>query len=724
MLGAVIAAIGIAAALAPPVRAWEENLGLDLLFQWRGPRPAPSEAVVVAIETTSAERLRLAPDPARWPRSLHARLTQQLQQAGASVIGFDMFFQEARAPESDAAFAEAIGKAGNVVLLHRLEQERMALGPSELALERLVPPLPALAENAAALAPFPLPKVPVKVSQAWTFKASAGDAPTLPAVMFQLHVLPAYGALRQHLLELQPALTLRTVAEVERTHGVVTLMRELRDIFRANPRLAPTLRAHIRGESPLERQQRALIRFYERADDSFYLNFYGRPLHLRALTYYDALHTSPEALDLRGKAVFVGFAEKRQSSQRDGFYTVYSEESGLDISGVEIAATAFANLLHEQTVEPLSVGGRLIIVALFGLVLGALCRSTPALVAIPVGLGVSTLYVGLAYYCFAVAAVWWPLVVPLLLQLPLAVVAAVSWRYYDGARERAHIRQAFGHYLPARVVDEIAQNVGKLRVGPELVDGVCLATDAAQYTALAERLDPRTLSALMNDYCEAVFEPIHAHGGVISNVVGDAVLAVWAEAHDDREQRQRACLAAHDIRRVTEAFSQARGVALLTRVGVHAGEMLLGNVGAGGRYEYRAVGDIVNTATRIQDLNKHLGTHILVSRAALAAHDNIVTRPLGEFLLAGKSAPVEIHEIVCDRTNHEQALAARLTDFADGLAAFRARRWEKAVATFNDFGPHDGAAKFFAALAQRYLVTPPPEDWLGVISINKHGVVS
>ena len=102
------------------VRRLEENVGLGLLFQLRGPQKAPPDAVVVAIDRESSERLNLANNPDRWPRSLHARLIETLTRAGASVIVFDLYFAEPRSREDDGALAEAIKKAGNVILAEQL----------------------------------------------------------------------------------------------------------------------------------------------------------------------------------------------------------------------------------------------------------------------------------------------------------------------------------------------------------------------------------------------------------------------------------------------------------------------------------------------------------------------------------------------------------------------------------------------------------------------------
>jgi adenylate cyclase len=197
-LGLLIGMLGLVASLSPFGLDLEESVGLEFFFKWRGVRKAPDEVMIVSIDNSSAAHLNLAYDPAKWPRAHHARLVENLANAGAAVIVFDIIFQESRSPEHDSLLAVAIRNAGNVVLFEYLKRETLSLTnkagfpTNDLYIQTRVPPIPLLAQPALALAPFPLPKVPVKVSQYWTFKTGAGSAPTLPAVAFQIFSFEVY----------------------------------------------------------------------------------------------------------------------------------------------------------------------------------------------------------------------------------------------------------------------------------------------------------------------------------------------------------------------------------------------------------------------------------------------------------------------------------------------------------------------------------------------------
>ncbi len=150
--------------------------------------------------------------------------------------------------------------------------------------------------------------------------------------------------------------------------------------------------------------------------------------------------------------------------------------------------------------------------------------------------------------------------------------------------------------------------------------------------------------------------------------------------------------------------------------------MVLGSVGADDHYEYRAVGDIVNAAHRIESLNKQLQTRLLASSAVVQGLQTVVTRELGRFRLVGKSQPVSIHELVCRKDEFNSVMQQQHALFASGLRAFQAKQWQKAITRFEEllarFGK-DGPALYYLALCQQYGREPPMPNWDGVISLSQ-----
>ncbi len=722
-LGALIGILGLLLSATPLGVDLEEEFALRWLFQIRGARPAPAEVMIVAVDRESSEQLGLASDPAKWPRSIHAELVEKLSDAGASVVAFDLLFDKGREAEYDVDLERAMRAARNVVLVAYLKRKII---PGQAAIDELVMPVPAIADAAAAVAPFPLPKVPARVNAYWSFVDSGGeDSPVFPVIVFQIHAAPVYAQFLDLLRRSSPAEAAKLPASADRIIAdgkARQLALAVRESFANDPGIARRMLSNLQDsdiDTAARRTLASLIHLYD-GGEIHYLNYYGPARSIKTIPYAQslALLESPgSAANFNGKAVFVGFAESSQPEQKDNYYTVFSEASGLDLSGVEIAATAFANLSEDMLLRKPGPAALLGVVFAFGLIAGVVCLSFPIAIAAVSMLAFIVLYLAIAVHQFANAGVWLPLFVPLCLQAPAAFAIAGFSRYKHANRERLNIRRAFGYYLPQNVVDQLAQKLGNAAATatPQLVYGTCLATDVERFTAVAEDMDPAYLSDLMNDYYQVVFRPIHKLGGVVSDVEGDAVLAIWTAPRPDDALKHRACAAALDISDAVNRFNRDSGrAALCTRIGLDAGSMSLGSIGGGEHYEYRAVGDIVNTAHRIQGLNKELRTCVLASQAALDGVDGFLVRGLGSFLLAGKSKTSEIFELLCRNEVASRDQLWLCAAFAEALKSYRARQWLAARAGFAEIlrvFPEDGPTRFYLKLVERYDIDPPAHSW-------------
>lgn len=745
--GLVIGLLGSVATSVPRVSEIEEDFELRWLFHLRGATQAPPEVVVVAMDEKSAQKLGVPGKPSEWPRNLHAQLVERLAREGARVICFDVTFDTpSLTPQHDLEFAAAISRAGNVVLTDSLRKETaqqtndsgQTIG--EFLIEKVTPPIPLLEEAALAHAPFPLPKES-RVNAFWTFKTSAGDSQTLPVIAFQIYAFDVYddflGLLRRAVprITIAPPRGVKALVVPSDAGGLITT---LRNLFLRDPQVGERMARELRNTSDPDltpkkkRVIQALVSLY-RSNEVAYLNFHGPPHSMTTVPYYEVLTSRDDDAHGRvvnkfeGKVVFVGFSAFSQPEQdriRDDYETVFSERSGLNISGVEIAATAFANLLDDRPVRPVPFLWQIGVITLWGIALGAACRIFRPIAAAALVLLLGSAYLFLALRQFTVASMWLPLVVPLCLQAPLALFGGVLLNYRDARRERKLIKQAFGYFLPEKIVDQLAVSVGPITSIDQLVYGACLATDVEKYTTLAETMSPRDLGQLMNEYYAELFKPVERLGGVVNEVVGDAMLAIWAAPSAQASVRRQACEAAIDIVEALERFNRAvtGRPALLTRFGLHSGQMLLGNIGASHHYEYQAVGDMVNTATRIQGLSKYLGTRILASEATVDGLEEFLTRPVGCFLLAGKSTAVCVVELGGRKQDANPRALMLYRQFADALEAYRTRRWHDAASRFSEIlkvFPEDGPSGFYLHRCESYVLDPPDEPWHPTVRIDQ-----
>jgi adenylate cyclase len=740
--------LGVFLSLPPFSLDLQEHFGLKLLFYLRGPRRPPSEVIIVTLDRESVAALHLPKKIQKWPRSLHAQLVQTLTRQGSAVIIFDLLFDEAHDMNVDQAFAAAVNESGRVVLCESIRQEKIPISDSQgdyladLNIETLMSPIAPLARSAVALAPFPLPKIPIQLSQFWLFKAGAGNSPTLPVVAFFIYASGHYESFYSLFNQVRPNSDPTIMPPWEEIAGQRRIEETLiafREIFNRDPSIAPEMLDRLasrdrQGLNAEEGKMLAAVTRMFQGKNSRHLNFYGPAGTFNSLSYHKVLSvrdgfegvnnpSTAVSAGFEGKVVFVGLSENLQPQRQDGYHTVFSQSNGIDISGVEIAATAFANLLEDRPLRPLDWPMHVLIVFAFGLLLGLACVALPVGAATICVLGSGGLYLCMAWYVFNTTAIWIPVVIPLFMLMPVALVGTVVCRYCVANREREGIRKAFGYFLPDRVIDQLAKNLGNLDAGNQVVYGICLYTDAQQYAALSETMDPKALSRFMNRYYERLFIPVRKHGGIVSDVVGDSMMAIWAKNKPDAPLRAAACHAALGIVEAIRDFNREnQEIRLHTRIGMHAGHILVGNIGAVDHYEYRPVGDIVNTASRMESMNKYLGTQILVSDQAIQRLEGFMTRRLGAFLPFGKSNPVVIHELLGYEKKMSMEQKHLCSSFEAGLLAYRQKHWDEAIGAFERtlrIYRADGPSIFFKSRCEDLKKNPPDDNWNGTVVMGQ-----
>lgn len=742
ILGFFTGVAGLVLGILPFGLHFEEDVGLDVLFKLRGAKRPSPDAVIVSIDKESAEHLNLPDNPDKWPRSIHARLTENLAREGAKIIAFDVHFIELRSAEDDSRFAEAISRARNVVLCEPLKTREVKSSGEEisrddvLSIVKIVKPIESFAKPALATAPFPLPRIPFKVSQYWTFQRGAGDIPTLPVVVFQLYAQEVYGDFVRLLEKVNPDCTRKFPGDFDsiiKSGNVKGFMRSIRETFESEPLITERMLTESEDAKALpddakrRHMIRSLIKMYH-GSPSRYINFYGPPRTITTIPYYQAIQLNGgmignKPIDLRGKVVFVGLSEVLLAERKDSFYTVFSQANGLFISGVEIAATAFSNLLEDGSLRPIRLQLLIPVVLLWGITLGFICRMSSVVASALSVVGLSIFYLAFAEYEFKVNERWYPIVMPLFFQAPLAFFGAVVWNYMDTSKERENIKKAFEHYVPKDVVDQLAKNFANIKMGSKVVYGICLFTDAEHYTTLSETMEPAELGKFMNQYYETMFKPVKEHGGFVSGVVGDSMLALWVGASSENTFRNKACLAALDIYRELQRFYDSSDTTTLrTRIGLHCGQILLGNIGALDHYEYTPMGDIVNTASRIEGLNKQLGTSLLVSDEVIGQLDGFLSRELGSFRLVGKVRPVTVHELVGRISESDERAQKARAVFARALDDYRRQSWDEATKKFAqyiaNFGD-DGPSRFYLRQCAKCRENPSGEPWDAVVCVEE-----
>src|SRR5262245_2815445 len=202
------------------------------------------------------------------------------------------------------------------------------------------------------------------------------------------------------------------------------------------------------------------------------------------------------------------------------------------------------------------------------------------------------------------------------------------------------LREIFGKYVPRRVAETVVRGRGSLQ--PTLTTATILFSDIESFTTISERMPPERVVQMLNEYFPAVIAPIDRHGGIVHQFQGDAMLVTFNVPIADPRHAERAVRTALEMQEAVRGRTFA-GMPLRTRIGIHTGEVIAGNVGSGDRVSYTVHGDAVNLAARIEQLNKEFGTLVLLSGTTAAALDGAFRlAPVGEVVVRGKTAPVQL----------------------------------------------------------------------------------
>src|SRR5262245_63331235 len=181
---------------------------------------------------------------------------------------------------------------------------------------------------------------------------------------------------------------------------------------------------------------------------------------------------------------------------------------------------------------------------------------------------------------------WLPVVIPCLVQLPVAYAASVVWYYLTTVREREKIRKAFAFYLSPSMIRRITDSPGRLNLGGEEIVGTAMFTDIKGFTSIAEGMTAPETAALLNDYFSVATGHVFDTGGTLIKYIGDAIFAIWgAPLHMD-DHATPACRAALGMAYLQDRLTDRPAGNLITRIGVHTGPMLVGNLGSAQRFDY------------------------------------------------------------------------------------------------------------------------------------------
>ncbi|HJW80726.1 MAG TPA: adenylate/guanylate cyclase domain-containing protein, partial [Acidiferrobacterales bacterium] len=376
------------------------------------------------------------------------------------------------------------------------------------------------------------------------------------------------------------------------------------------------------------------------------INYRGPPRSFPTYSVSDVLAGRIDAALLRDKIVLVG-----ATAQGLGDYR--TTPVGAVFPGVEIRANTMQNLIDGDFIQRpgwMFVFDVALMLALGGLLVALLPRLGVRLSAL-VTLALAAAYLLLAIVEFRAQLIWINVVYPALL-IALLYVSSTLVHYFTAEREKRQIKNAFQHYVPVAVVDQILHNIDNLGLGGDKRELTVLFSDIRGFTGIAEGLSPEALVQLLNDYLTQMTDKVFQHDGLLDKYIGDAIMAVYGAPIPHPQHARLACRTAVDmmqqLRRMQAGWKQRGLPGMDIGIGINTGPMVVGNMGSRTRFDYTVIGDAVNLGARIEALNKQYGSHILISEFTWrqVKDEFPQAREIDVTTVRGRTEPVRLYELM------------------------------------------------------------------------------
>jgi class 3 adenylate cyclase/CHASE2 domain-containing sensor protein len=403
--------------------------------------------------------------------------------------------------------------------------------------------------------------------------------------------------------------------------------------------------------------------------------------------------------------------------------------------GVEIHAHALQNMLDAEYVQPLGKVNLLILLLILAVLTGGVTFRAGAgwggattvcaiggtwLVALWAWAGIVAVPTG-ELFSIPTAGLWVPIGIPSLVAI-FSYVGSVAYVAVVEGREKRFIKSAFGKYLSPDVVAEISEDPSALKLGGEKRPLSLLFSDLAGFTNISEDMDAQDLIELLNEYLNDMTQVVFDENGYLDKYIGDAIMAFWNAPKDVPDHPDRAIRTAIFMQRRMDALNErwaARNPEhkpMMVRIGVHTGEVVVGNVGGEDRFDYSAIGDAVNLAARLEPANKTYDTLNMVSEATLAAgRDEYRVRELDFIAVKGKEEPIKVYELLeMKGVELDPFREKAITLYESAMVAYKKHDWVGAKKTFSEAVeafPKDGPSALYVKRCQENIDEPPPPDW-------------
>ncbi len=683
-----------------------ELASIDYRFESRGTNTRMKDSANVVIVEISEESFASMPKRWPWPRSYYAHLLRNLKAAGARVVGIDLILggNDVYSYANDDSLRRAIIETDIAVIAGKTEVVG-GLYMHTTSTENF--------GNIFFSVDSALGIVNIRNDADGVYRRYSpffGTNTGLRVPTFAFALLNKYFG--------YPALT---VAE--------NLSDEFIFADRSIPKYDPTsMLINFYGPDHTFRR----VKFVDVIDDDTFTTNEEREQGEEINTFSDPDYGYLYDSTFTGKIVLIG---STVPEDHDLFPVAFARgiQAGDNLMyGVEIHANVIESVLREDFLTKQSVSGEILLVILLTvltfLVTSSLKSSKTR----------HHYLVELNGFLFAVAEVFavgyvalWVFnnhgylmtVISPVLGVVAGYFSSTAYHFVVERKQRMLIKTMFSTYVNPTVVEDLIRNPEKLALGGERKELTVLFSDIEGFTTMSEGMQPEQLVGLLNEYLSAMTEIVFNNDGTLDKYEGDAVMAFWGAPIAQRDHALRACSSALQMQaalvRIRDQWKQQGRPSINVRIGINTGEMVVGNMGGMGKFDYTVIGDSVNLASRLEGANKQYRTGIMVSeRTYELVRGHIVGRELDMIAVQGRTEPLRIFELMWEQNAHAPEGETRfLEHYHKALGLYRERRWDIAQTAFETclrMKPEDYVSRLYAERSAHYKTQPPPEHWDGI----------
>lgn len=698
--------LSILVSYSSPVQQLKLNVK-DRLFELRGPLTIEDTSIVIVAISQQADQE--IPYKYPWPTNLHGKLIENLNEAGAKAIGFDVIFDKRDNYDlsNDTLFADAIRKYKNVVLTGSIQEIRQSRGGGSQSISTtFVVPNPVLREansNSLGLADV----------------LKDSDSTVRRYILSREYNNRKYLSLGLELLKLYTGADSLGITESESSFriGSFEIPKYGKNTMAINyfgkPRTFPV----YSYETVIDDSTVVL----ESEDPDFQINSFSDPDF--GLKYSGVF---------QDKIVLVGAT---MPELQDLIATPFSKNQSMP--GVEMHANALQTVLSGNYLHHASPWVNMLMLIIVVIMIVVSGMRAPGAWGFVIYLGLCLLAIGLAVYEFLNFSYILD-VVTMLTGLTVGFVTTQSYEYMAEQREKRRIRDLFSSYVSPAVVDNMVESGKEPELGGDEVYITAFFSDIQSFSSFSEQLPAKTLVKLINEYLSEMTDILTEEGGTLDKYIGDAIVAIFGAPIEVDDHAYRACVVSQLMQyKLAELRLKWRDEDwpeivkhMQNRIGINTGTMVTGNMGSKRRFNYTMMGDNVNLAARCESGAKQFGVYTMVTgetkQEAEKFGDRCVFRYLDRIVVKGRRQPVDVYEIMGLREHLEVTDFECRQIFEAGIEAYHNQQWDRAVDYFEESEPleihHPGDSPMISTnpslvYLERCRVMkekPPATDWNGV----------